>query len=151
MTHALNSLPPTPRLTKIVRTHTAAALLILAAAVGCGGSDGGRVSPTRSPERAEHTLRTALDAWKAGRKPRELQSETPAIAVHDAVWQSGKTLADYAILDRSDGDVRVDFTVRIVLSNPDKEIKQVYYVWGKTPLSVYRAEDFQRILATDRP
>lgn len=140
----------TPRLTKAVGTLAAAA--ILAAVVGgCGEPAGGRVDPTRSPERAEQALRTVLDGWKAGVRPEAMRNETPAIAVHDSAWQSGKTLADYTILDRSDGDVRVDFTVHLVFSNPDQEIDQIYYVWGKTPLSVYRAEDFQRILATDRP
>lgn len=133
------------------RVGAAAAIVIAAAALGCGAPEVGRVDPQRSPERAEQALRSALDAWKAGQKPEALQSAASPIAVHDSVWRSGRTLADYAILDRNDGDVRVDFKVRLVLAGPDQEVEQTYYVWGKTPLSVYRAEDFDRILATDRP
>lgn len=127
-------------------------ILFMAAAGGCGSPDeGGRVDPTSTPERAEQTLRLVLDAWKAGQKPDALQRGAEAIAVHDSLWRSGKTLADYAIQGRTDGDVRTDFKVHLVFSNPSREIDQTYYVWGKTPLSVYREDDFMRILATDRP
>lgn len=125
--------------------------LAMAAAGGCGAPEEGRVDATRTPERAEQTLRLVLDAWKAGQKPDALQRGAEAIAVHDSIWRSGKTLADYTIQGRTDGDVRTDFKVHLVLSNPSKEVDQTYYVWGKTPLSVYREEDFMRILATDRP
>ena len=66
------------------------ALLLLLS--GCG-SDGAAYQA--DPGQAQQTLRTVLDAWKAGEKPASLENQTPRILVKDSDWQDGFTLVSY--------------------------------------------------------
>src|SRR5262245_63082438 len=47
------------------------------------------------PAQAQRSLRTALDAWKAGETPESLEQRTPPIRVKDIDWQGGRALISY--------------------------------------------------------
>ena len=89
------------------------------------------------------TLRTALDAWKAGRPIESLAGDTPPIVVQDFDWMAGAALVEYQVLgDGAPEDanlrVRVQLTVR---DRQDRTTtKTVTYIVGTDPkLTVFRA------------
>ena len=67
------------------------------------------------PDKARAALRTALDAWKAGRPIGSLAEASPPIVAQDFDWLAGAKLDDYAVLDDKEADanlrVRVQLTV----------------------------------------
>lgn len=113
------------------------ALLLL----GCSADAGVQVTP----DKARQALRTALDAWKAGRKIETLQQDSPPIVAQDFDWIAGATLTGYEV--QGDGTAQgANLRVGVKLLLRDKRgqdaTKTVNYVVGtdKT-LTVFRAFD----------
>jgi hypothetical protein len=67
-------------------------LVILAAAVGCGGTP---VDPPVNTTDAGNQLRAALDAWKAGEPHEGLAGKTPPIIFPEPLWKDGARLLAY--------------------------------------------------------
>jgi hypothetical protein len=122
-----------------VTTKRLAALAVVLLA-GC--SVGPKLAAPVEPDKARAALRTALDAWKAGKPIGSLGEASPPIVAQDFDWLAGAKLDDYAVLDDQAADanlrVRVQLTVRPAQGAPAK--KTVTYVVGTDPkLTVFRA------------
>jgi hypothetical protein len=115
------------------------ALLILALP-GCSSSRAHAVDPPRARE----ALKTALDHWKQGDRPRSLSNSTTPMTVQDFDWEGGTKLVDYQILD--DGQpVDANLRVKVKLTTTggrDKARtveKTVTYLVGTSPsVTVFR-------------
>lgn len=57
---------------------------------GCG-------FPAAKLDEAKGHVQTALEAWKAGGKPDELKSRTPALEFHEAMWNTGEKLVSFQV------------------------------------------------------
>lgn len=67
-------------------------LASMLALAGCGPS---QMQIAGSEDDALEVLTAALDAWKSGQKPDELQQEYPPIYVQDEDWLGGRSLKDF--------------------------------------------------------
>jgi hypothetical protein len=108
--------------------------------VGCGDS-----GPAPTAEAAQQALESALDAWKAGKRPADLAP----IQVVDGVWSAGKVLTGYSILGEEQGEGHSTFQVRLAIKDQPGEATVRYMVMGLDPMFVYRDEDFQRAMNMD--
>lgn len=119
----------------------AAALVVLAIGGGCG-----RKAPDFIPssDTARQSLETALMAWADGKPCGRIPTASPPIQVVDNAWWKGQRLASYEILDeepeRAEGHY---FNVRLRKSKPAKEETVRYVVTGRSPVWVYREEDYK--------
>jgi hypothetical protein len=107
-----------------------------------GCSVGPKLAAPVEPDKARAALRTALDAWKAGKPIGSLAEASPPIVAQDFDWLAGAKLEDYAVLDDKESDanlrVRVQLSVRPAQGGVAK--KTVVYVVGTDPtLTVFRA------------
>ena len=105
-----------------------------------------------NPREARVALTTALDAWKAGKKPDALASSPNALTAVDAQWQAGQVLEDYLV----DGDGVEEaslpgpaFAVKLRVKGVSAEVKTRYIVFGREPTWVYREDDWTRLLNMD--
>ncbi len=73
----------------------AALLLGVLLFAGCGGR--GEIRPEGDTATAKSALSSALDAWKAGETPNDLQSRSPVVWMGDEDWKAGRGLAAYEI------------------------------------------------------
>jgi hypothetical protein len=114
----------------------ACSLLFCLFAIGCGSSH--RVQP----DVAEKTLRTAMESWKNGQAPGDLQKATPAIVVQDLDWMSGSKLVDFQILEGGqpvDSNLYAQVKLTLQGAGGEKAEKTVTYVVGTSPaLTVFR-------------
>lgn len=106
---------------------------------GCGRS--GNPHPV-NPVKARELLQTALEAWKAGKKPEDLAQGASSTTVQDFDWMQGKKLTDYQI-NPQDAETGANLTCQVTLHLQDaegnSEEKTVYYVVGTSPgYSVFR-------------
>ncbi len=118
-----------------------ALLLLIGGGGGCGS--GGRASAPPD-EVARTALESALKAWRGGAKPGAVAGTDPPVQVLDTPWGMGDRLASYEILGEETGTAEKQFTVRLVLSKPEKTQEVKYYVIGQGPVMVFRDEDYQR-------
>lgn len=122
-------------------TNRFAVAALLVALAGC--SPGPRTAAPVEPDKARAALRTALDAWKAGRPIESLAGESPPIVAQDFDWMAGATLVEYQLL--GDGTPEdANLRVRVQLTVRDRQgrttTKTVPYVVGTDPkLTVFRA------------
>jgi hypothetical protein len=63
---------------------------LLLSLAGCSGT--GEMVLAGTEDDALEVLTAALDAWKAGQEPDELQNENPPVFVRDADWMEGRNL-----------------------------------------------------------
>jgi hypothetical protein len=116
---------------------------VLAAVTLAGCSTGPKVAAPVEPDRARAALRTALDAWKAGRPIGSLADASPPIVAQDFDWMAGARLDDYAVLDdgkAEDANLRVKVQLAVRPAKGAAARKTVTYVVGTDPaLTVFRA------------
>lgn len=120
-----------------------AAALALLSALGCRGG----VKP--EADLARSSLAAALDAWRSGGRPGAIPGTTPPVHAVDAVWQSGRKLESYEIIEESDGEGDRRFGVRLKQAGPAAGETARYVVLGRGPVWVYREEDYQRMVNMD--
>lgn len=117
---------------------TACLPVVFLITTGCGG---GPSHPVDSGV-ARKTLVEALDRWKSGQKPDDLQKSTPAIVVQDLDWLGGAELVAYEVVgDGEPLDANLLARVKLTLKGKDgKEVeKTVAYLVGTSPvLTVFR-------------
>lgn len=119
-------------------------LLVLPLALWAGGC-GWRKGHIPSAGSARQALETALTAWQNGHKVGAIETASAPVQAVDSGWGKGQTLASYEILEevtREDG--RRCFKVRLQLQKPLTTQEVHYLVVGKSPLWIYREEDFKR-------
>jgi len=100
---------------------------------GCTGA----VSEPPSAEQAREALVIALDAWKRGEKPADLQARQPAVHVADEDWSGGCKLQAYQILPGQHEQgaslrVKVSLSLRDARGKPVE--KRVAYFVGTRPV-----------------
>jgi hypothetical protein len=108
-------------------------------ALGC------RRTPSYVPSTSDgrQALETALTAWQNGQKVGPVENASPPVQAVDSVWGKGQKLAGYEILEevtREDG--RRSFKVRLNLQNPSETQEVRYIVSGRSPLWVFREDDY---------
>jgi len=69
-------------------------MVVLALQLGCGGS----IDKDSSAVDGGKALRTALEAWKAGKEPASLE---PDIIMNELEWRNGKKLVDFKMPETS--------------------------------------------------
>ena len=124
---------------------TAAIVLMLLATSflveGCGPEKVGPQAPV-DQTRGKEALISALDAWKAGKKPEDLAKEKPMINVQDVDWIQGAKLVDYKLTDKivpQDQRLFVDVQLDMLAPDGKKKQKTVKYTINTSPvLSVFR-------------
>ena len=122
------------------RSSLLGGVLILLLAAGCG-----RSRPPEAPpaDAARAALVAALDAWKGGKPPGQLDGP-PRVNAVDPDWQRGLPLEGYEVLGDEAGAGLRTFTARLTLGGPTRQQESRYVVFGKEPVNVMREEDFQR-------
>jgi hypothetical protein len=123
-----------------------ATVCLAACALGC---ENGTRSFTPSADSAESAVRSALEAWHAGRPVGEVPKTKPVVQVVDAGRKPGQTLTGYQILGEARGPSGRTFAVTLRLANPDEELKAQYIVIGIDPLWVFRQEDYELLAHWD--
>jgi hypothetical protein len=78
------------KLERAIGTGWIAGVLLIAS--GCGA---GNRPDNADATQARAALSAALDAWKAGQKPKVLAQRSPPIHVKDVDWDGGFRLVDY--------------------------------------------------------
>jgi hypothetical protein len=126
------------------RPELGVALLILLVGSSCGG-------PNMNPQadRARTALEAALNAWREGKKPGNIEGTDPPVQAVDNDWTNGRKLAAFEILreEASDSDKR--FAVKLTYATPTAETESIYVVVGVSPIAVFREEDYIRTLNMD--
>jgi hypothetical protein len=102
------------------------------------------LDPPADTEEAEKALRTALEAWKAGKSQGDLEKESPSVIMNEDDWRGGKRLRDFKLLEGSLSGRQVRWRVRITLQ--DKEGKSAErdatYIIDTTPRIVIVRDTF---------
>lgn len=122
------------------RALRAAILILVAVPIGC--SQGPQKAAAVDPGSARTALQTALDAWKAGKKPADLKTGSPAMTVQDLDWESGSKLVSYEVKsegNKDDANLRIPVSLTIADSAGGEQKKDVTYVVGTSPsITVFR-------------
>jgi hypothetical protein len=122
-----------------------ASLLVVLLALWAGGC-GRDKSYIPSVANAREALETALTAWQNGEAMGKIDTVSPPVQVVDIDWLKGQKLSGYEILEeesREDGNR--GFTVRLQMEQTQDTPLVRYVVVGRSPLCVYRQEDFERM------
>jgi hypothetical protein len=100
------------------------------------------------PERAVARLAVekALGRWRDSLESEPTGSQSEKVVFVDQQRRPGQRLRAFALL----GDFELEscrcLKVRLELSEPEESKLVIYYVFGRDPMWVYRAEDFERIM-----
>jgi hypothetical protein len=99
---------------------------------------------------ARRAVESALAEWRES-PPLDLTTPNirPVMFV-DQQRRPGRRLHGFAVLGESEADGCLRFRVRLSLADPDESILADYCVFGKGPIWVYRAEDFDMIMHMDK-
>lgn len=119
------------------------AMVVLAA---CGASTGCRRSPDYIPsvKTSRQALETALSAWVNGQPVGPIDTVSPPVQVVDNAWWKGQRLASYEVLDEETTKEGLPcFSVLLHKSKPSGEETVRYVIVGKSPVWVYREEDYK--------
>jgi hypothetical protein len=114
--------------------------LLLALAGGCGS---GSPAAEAKPDAARTALAAALQAWKDGRAPSELQSASPKTIVVDVDWNKGVKLVDFKLEDSDEpygSERRIAGTFTLATPKPAAR-KWAYLVGTQGPVTIRRDED----------
>jgi hypothetical protein len=117
-------------------------LVVLAACLlpGCGRS----LDPPADSAEADRALRTALESWKGGKSPGDLEKERPPILMNEDDWRAGKRLLDFKMLDGSLSGRQVRWRVRITLQDKGNKAveREATYIIDTTPRIVIVRDQF---------
>jgi len=124
------------------RASSAALLLCAAAVVGCQTRTAEDYKP--SVEHCREALTKALDAWKRGDSPGQIEG-SPTVQVGDTFRRAGQKLKSYEILGETAGDQGRQFVVRAAFTNPDADEKIEFILIGIDPIWVFRKEEYDMV------
>jgi hypothetical protein len=121
-----------------------------------GSSCSRRSQPTAQstlpdPSAARRALEQSLDAWRESPQLERTVSTVRPVMFVDLQRQPGQRLRQFTILGETaslSGYRR--FLVKLTLEQPDDSLVASYYVFGRGPIWVYRAEDFDMIMHMDK-
>lgn len=130
----------------MLRMGTRAGVMVVLAV--CGLSIGcRRKAPDYIPssDTSRQALETALNAWVNGQRAGPIETASPPIQVVDSVWWKGQRLASYEILSEETSPEGLPcFSVRLHKSKPPGDETVRYIVTGRSPVWVYREDDYKR-------
>lgn len=122
--------------TRRLRPWSAAILVTFL--VGCS-----RSAPAVDGDTVRNTLKSALDAWAAGKPLADLQAADPSVVVVDYQWSGGARLVDYDLVGPGSFDgqtLRAQVDLQLVLPNRRPAKARADYVVGMHPkITVVRA------------
>jgi hypothetical protein len=119
----------------------AAALIVCGLSSGCGRKAPDYVPSSTSSREA---VDAALTAWTRGQRIGPINTVSPPIQVVDSAWWKGQRLASYEIVsEETSADGLPCFTVRLHKSKPYREETVRYIVTGRSPMWVYREDDYK--------
>ncbi len=129
-------------MTRIVRaTATVWIAIVVLSASGCGI---GSTPQAADSAQARTALHAALDAWKAGEKPEDLERRSPPLHIKDVDWNGGFQLVGYeADTDGKLVGYDMNYPVVLELKSPkgnSVKKKAVYTVTTHPELIVSRQE-----------
>jgi hypothetical protein len=110
--------------------------------VGCSGS--GSIELTGTADSAKQVVITALETWKSGGKPEQLQSAKPAIRIADEDWDAGRQLKSYDFSEppiKNGGHWRVAAVLSVSVEGAEERRRVAYAVTLEPSVSVVRADD----------
>jgi len=120
-------------------TLLAVLMVILGGTVGCGPKE---FVPAGNADDAKKHVTTVLDAWKAGKKPADLQGGSPPLRAGDHDWEAGTALSAYEMPEspvREGGHWRVPVVLTLVKEGKSPERKvAAYSVTFEPSLAVVR-------------
>lgn len=121
--------------------------MLLLGAAGCGFSSG--ADPNPPADLARSALDASLNAWKAGKKPGNVEGAEPSVSVVDRDWSAGNVLSSFKIVREEPSDTDKRFTVKLVQGKPAAEKEVRYVVVGRDPVLVFREEDYAQSINMD--
>jgi hypothetical protein len=100
---------------------------------------------------ARRALDESLEAWRRSpHVPRTTPTIRPVMFV-DQTRKVGQRLRGFTILRETTGrESYRQFQVKLSLSDPEESVLATYYVFGRGPIWVYRAEDLEMIMHMDK-
>lgn len=116
------------------------------AGLGCSGPPEKRYIP--SADAAQEALTAALEHWKTGAKHGTVETYEIPIEVFDSRWQNGKKLQSYEILKEEQSEGPKIFIVKMKLDEDPEEKEVQYRILGKSPLLIFREQDYQKASGT---
>jgi hypothetical protein len=123
------------------------AAVVAAVGLGCGGEDP-RAAFRRfvpDPAEARAAVDAALAAWRDAPDPVPASFETRAIKFVDQQRKARQRLRRFEVLGESEAENARQFTVRLVLDQPEETLLARYNVFGRGPVWVFRLEDYEMI------
>jgi hypothetical protein len=96
-------------------------------------------------DQAGPSLRTALEAWKAGKSQEDLANQTPSILVNEDDWRTGKRLLDFTLDERgslSGRQVIWHAQIKLQDNSGATEDRRATYVIDTTPRLVIVRDRF---------
>jgi len=108
--------------------------------LGCGQSNA-----DVDIDQAGPALRSALEAWKSGKTPADLESQSPSILMNETDWKAGKRLLQFKMDDKGSQygrQVRWRVQVRIQDKSGETQDQNATYVIDTTPRIVIVRDSF---------
>ena len=98
---------------------------------------------------AHRAVESALEEWRASPQTDTRSPTRRSLIFVDQQRRPDQRLREFAILGATEVDNCRRFVVRLSLAGPDESMLAAYYVFGKDPIWVYRAEDFDMTMQMD--
>jgi len=132
-------------------------VIALAATVcpACGARSrppAGRGGDLPTVEAAHQAVEQSLRAWQADPDLERTTTSTRPVMFVEQQQPKGQRLRAFEVLGETPGyeaDGYRRFLARLDLSDPEASVVAVYYVFGRSPVWVYRSEDFEMIMHMD--
>lgn len=107
------------------------AMLCICLLQGCSRG----LDPDADSAEAAKALQTALEAWKNGQSPDELEQGKPSIIMNEDDWRVGKRLVDYKVEKSFLSGRQIRARVQIKVKDKDGKMqeKKAVYIIDTTP------------------
>jgi hypothetical protein len=101
------------------------------------------LGPDADAAAADNALKTALEAWKSGKSPDDLEKERPPIIMNEDDWRLEKRLIDFKIEKGSLSGRQVRCRARLTLRDKDRTVERdAVYIIDTTPRIVIVRDSF---------
>lgn len=123
--------------------YSLAFVLLAVFAIGCSHSNAENVNPDQAGE----ALRTALNAWKDGKTPAELEGQQPSIIMNEGDWHSGNLLKEFKMDEAGQLDGRqIRWVAQIKLQDKNGKVtdRKATYIIDTTPRIVIVRDSFAK-------
>lgn len=118
--------------------------IIIAALLMMAGCDQGARSLRLDKPLAEASLTTALDGWKLGELPTDLNKRSPPIIMTDVDWSGQMRLVNYELVgEPTDDGTNLHRAVRLSVQDQhgQRTLREVTYIIGTSPsITIFRSE-----------